>query len=76
MEMNEFFEKELLNDKELKKEYDLLENKYKLIDELIAYRKNNNLTQKEFAEKISVNQQEISRFEKGEIDPKSSFVKK
>jgi predicted transcriptional regulator len=59
---------------ELKKEYDILKMKKDVINFLIKYRKNNMLTQKDFAERINVKQQAISRFEKGEIDPRFSFV--
>lgn len=64
------------SDDVLKKEMELLELKYAIIDELIRYRKSNNLTQAQFAEIINVKQQAISRFEKGEIDPRISFVSK
>mgnify|MGYP001245983179 CR=1 FL=1 len=76
MKLNDFINKELKNDSELKKEYDLLDLKYKVIEELINYRKNNNLTQAEFAKKTGLSQQEISRFEKGEIDSRLSFISK
>jgi len=70
------FMKESLVDKELKIEYDNLEFKYDLIRQLLAYRRNHNITQKEFAATIGLEQQAISRFEKGEIDPRMSFVQK
>lgn len=76
MKMNDFFNEAFKNDEELKKEYELLETKYKLIEELIRFRKKNDISQKCFAEKIGVKQQAISRFEKGEIDPRLSFVEK
>lgn len=66
----------LETDEELKKEVKLLELKYQIIDELIKFRKNNNLTQAEFADLINVKQQAISRFEKGEIDARISFISK
>jgi transcriptional regulator with XRE-family HTH domain len=69
---NELFEQ----DEELKKEVDLLEFKYQLISQLIAYRKENGISQTEFAKSIGVKQQMISRFEKGEVDPRVSFISK
>ena len=63
-------------DEELKREVELLELKYKIIEELINFRKSNNLTQAQFADQIKVKQQAISRFEKGEIDARISFVSK
>lgn len=66
----------LETDEALKKEMLLLELKYSIINELIQYRKSNNLTQAQFAESINVKQQAISRFEKGEIDARISFISK
>ena len=63
-------------DEEIKVEIELLDLKYKLIDELITFRKSYKLTQSDFAEMINVKQQMISRFEKGEVDPKLSFISK
>lgn len=53
-----------------------LELRYTFINELISFRKKNNLTQKEFAERLGLKQQAIARFEKGEIDPRISFIAK
>lgn len=61
---------------ELKKEVELIAFKYELIKKLIQYRKAKKLTQKGFADKIGVKQQMISRFEKGNVDPRLSFVSK
>lgn len=66
----------LENNKELQKEYEILKMRTNIIRELYNYRIKNNLTQKEFAKKIGVHQQVISRFEKGEIDPRFSFISK
>lgn len=66
----------LEKDEALKNEVQLLELKYSIINELITYRKENNLTQAQFAESINVKQQAISRFEKGEIDARISFIAK
>ena len=63
-------------DQEIKEEIELLDFKYKLIDELINFRKAYKLSQSEFADMIKVDKQMISRFEKGEIDPKLSFISK
>ncbi|MGL5931288.1 MAG: helix-turn-helix transcriptional regulator [Cetobacterium sp.] len=48
--------------------------RYYFINELLDYRKQYNLTQNEFAKKIGLKQQAIARFEKGEIDPRLSFI--
>lgn len=63
-------------DQEIKEEIELLDLKYKLIDELINFRKSYKLSQAEFADMIKVDKQMISRFEKGEVDPKLSFISK
>ena len=63
-------------DQEIKEEIELLDLKYKLIDELINFRKAYKLSQSEFADMIKVDKQMISRFEKGEVDPKLSFISK
>lgn len=63
-------------DESLQKEIELLELKYKIIDELIKFRKSYKLSQSEFANMIDVKQQMISRFEKGEVDPRLSFISK
>ncbi len=66
----------LEKDEALKNEVQFLELKYSIINELVTYRKENNLTQAQFAESINVKQQAISRFEKGEIDARISFIAK
>ena len=63
-------------DQEIKEEIELLDLKYTLIDELINFRKAYKLSQSEFADMIKVDKQMISRFEKGEVDPKLSFISK
>lgn len=47
-----------------------------LINELVNYRKKNKITQSEFAERIGVAQQVISKFEKGEVEPRVGFIEK
>ncbi|SDC79288.1 helix-turn-helix transcriptional regulator [Geotoga petraea] len=69
-------EKILKEKPEIKKIYDDLELKYKLIESVIEYRAENNLTQKELAENIGVKQQVISRFERGLVNPRIDFVQK
>lgn len=73
---DDFINELLQNDDTLKKENELLALKYDIIKLLIDYRRKNNISQTEFAEKIEVKQQMISRFEQGEIDPRISFISK
>ncbi|RLL85270.1 helix-turn-helix transcriptional regulator [Petrotoga sp. Shatin.DS.tank11.9.2.9.3] len=69
-------EKILKKKPEIKKMYDDLQLKYKLIETVIEYRARNNLTQKDLAAKIGVQQQVISRFERGLVNPRIDFVQK
>jgi DNA-binding XRE family transcriptional regulator len=69
-------EKILKEKPEIKKMYDDLQLKYKLIETVIEYRARNNLTQKDLAAKIGVQQQVISRFERGLVNPRIDFVQK
>ena len=66
--------KELFQNEDLKLAFDVGELKFKIIKELMIYLKNNNMTQEQFSEKIGVKQQVISRFIKGEINPRFDFV--
>jgi len=71
------FVNELIDENpDLKKEAELISLKYEIIRLLIDYRKNKKMSQSDFAEKIGVKQQMISRFERGEVDPRLSFVSK
>lgn len=76
MKLEDFKKMSLVDNPELKKEYDELYIKYAVIEELIKYRKRYNLTQKEFGKLVGLKQQPISRFEKGEIDARLSFIEK
>jgi DNA-binding XRE family transcriptional regulator len=70
------FLKEELKNPEIKKEYDNLEFKYKLIRMLIEARIKENLTQKELADRIGIAQSNISRFESGNYNPTLQFIEK
>ncbi len=72
----EDFEKELLSDPEVKKEYDKLAPRYALISELIAARIKKGLTQKELAERIGTTQSSIARLEGGNVNPSLDFLEK
>ncbi|EJU18848.1 helix-turn-helix domain-containing protein [Fusobacterium necrophorum] len=72
----EELKKELFQDEVLKLAFDAGELKIKIIKELMLYLKKNNMTQEQFSEKIGVKQQVISRFIKGEINPRFDFVAK
>ena len=75
-DLNKLINEIISEDQEIREEIELLDLKYKLIDELINFRKSYKLSQAEFADMIKVDKQMISRFEKGEVDPKLSFISK
>ena len=60
----------------MKLAFEANELKFKIIKKLLEYLKSNSMTQEQFAEKIGVKQQVISRFIKGEINPRFDFVAK
>lgn len=67
---------ELLQNKVVKKEYDRLTPRYKIISELISVRLKNGITQKELAQKIGTKQSAIARFEAGNVNPSLGFLEK
>lgn len=70
------FKKELLKKPGVKKAYDDLEFKYQIIRALIDARSKKNLTQKELAQKISIDQSALARFESGRINPTLLFLQR
>lgn len=76
--MNNFeqYFKEQMMDKELKKEYDDMVPKYEIVRQIIAERTNQNMTQKEFAEKVGMKQSHVSRLESGNYNPTVEFLQK
>jgi DNA-binding XRE family transcriptional regulator len=66
----------LLKDEETKKEYEKLGPEFQIIREIIRFRKENNLTQKELAEMLETKQSNISRFESGNYNPSLKLLKK
>lgn len=74
-DLSNFFEKQM-QDEEFRKEYDDLTPKYELIKEIIRERNAQNLTQKEFANRIGIKQSNISRLESGNYNPSIDFLEK
>ena len=70
-----YFEKQM-QDIEFITEYEALEPQYEIIKELIRERSNQNLTQKDLAEKIGLKQSNISRLESGDYNPTVEFLQK
>ena len=68
--------KERLKDPEFAREYRALEPEYEIIRQIILSRVEQNLTQKELADRIGVKQSNISRLESGSYNPSLIFLKK
>lgn len=66
----------LLDDPELKAEYDLLEPAYEITREVIRLRIEKGLTQKQLAELVGTKQSAISRLENGSYNPSIEFLSK
>ena len=66
----------ILENKEVQKEYELMEAEYKIIEEIITARRERNLTQKDLAELIGTKQSNISRLESGNYNPSLDFLQK
>jgi len=60
---------ELIQDPNFKREYDALEEEFKLIEALIDMRQKAGLTQEEIAQKMSTQKSNISRLESGSGNP-------
>lgn len=76
MDFNEYLKQTLENDSNLKREYDLLQPEYEIIEKLIRVRCEQNLTQKQLAERCGIKQSNISRLESGKANPTIKFLKK
>lgn len=76
--MNDFqkFKKKMLQDPEIRAEYDRLGPKYALIEALIDARLKGSLTQKQLAEKLGTKQASIARLESGSYNPSLEFMQK
>ena len=70
------FEKELLKNPKVRKEYERLQPEYAVISAMIQARIKKGLTQKELANKMGTKQSVISRLESGTGNPSVAFLKK
>ncbi len=68
--------KKILKDKATKKAYDDLELEFSIIDQIIAKRIKNGMSQKDLALKMGTQQPSIARFESGDYNPTIGFLKK
>lgn len=72
----ETFKHSLLENPDVKAEYELLAPQYELIRQIIALRQDQHLTQKALAEKVGLKQSAISRFESGNHNPSLAFLQR
>ena len=69
-----FKEKMFEKNKTFELDYKSIERKYKVVDMLENYLKDNNITQQEFADKIGTTQQMVSKFLTGKVNKNSDFI--
>ena len=67
---------ERLKDPKFAREYKALEPEYEIIKQIIQSRSEQNITQKELADRIGIKQSNISRLESGNYNPSLEFLKK
>jgi DNA-binding XRE family transcriptional regulator len=68
--------KSLLQSQEVKEEYDKLNVIYEIKKQIIKYRLEQGISQKELAEKIGTRQSAISRLENDDYNPSIEFLDK
>ena len=77
-QMSDFreFRQELLNDPEVRREYDALEPEFDIIRAMIQARKQQGITQEELARRTGITQADISRIETGTRNPSLNMLKR
>ncbi len=70
------FKKKALENPEVRKEYDALQDEFNLIDQLVTMRTSAGLTQEEVANKLGTNKSNISRLEHGKGNPSWNTLNK
>lgn len=63
------FKQTALENPDVRDEYEALESEFSLIDQLITMRTRAGLTQEDVAEKLGTNKSNISRLERGRVNP-------
>jgi predicted transcriptional regulator len=78
MEMSSYksYKEKVLQNPEVKAEYDELQPEYDIIQAMIDARVSQNITQKELSARTGITQADISRIENGTRKPSLSMVKK
>ena len=67
---------ELLEDEEVKVEYEALEPEFQVIRAVIEARKSQNLTQQDLAERTGIDRTDISKLENGNANPSLKTLKR
>ena len=70
------YKQKILQNPEVKAEYDALQPEYDIIQAMINARVEQNMTQKDLSAKTGITQADISRIESGTRNPSLSMVKK
>lgn len=67
-------EKELLQNKKVRHEYEKLKPRYEIISQMIAARNEQGITQEELAKRCGTQKSHISRMESGNYNPSLDFL--
>lgn len=70
------FKEQMLENKQIREEYDALETEFDIIQAMIDARKKQNLTQRELSERTGITQADISRIENGTRNPSLDMLKR
>lgn len=70
------YKEKALKNSQVFAEYKKLEPEYEIIKQIIQARIEQNMSQKELAQKVGTQQSNISRLESGEYNPSLQFLKK
>ena len=68
--------KEILEDPEVRKEYDAMEPEFQLVLALLELRNEQNLSQQELADRTGINRSDISRIEHANANPSLKTLKR
>jgi len=68
--------KELLNNEDIRREYEALEPEYQVVRAIIEARKSQHLTQQELAERTGINRSDISKLENGNANPSLNTLRR
>lgn len=72
----EDLKKELLSDKETRKEYEALEPEFQLLKAMLDARIEQNLSQQDIADRTGINRADISKIENGNANPSLKTMKR